>query len=71
MITILSNNNLITEIEYGNMILLNVNENFKIDSALYSEADKNNVNKTFQLFQRIKDSQQAELITTILFHMIK
>lgn len=67
MITILSNNNLITEKEYGNMMLLLVNENFKIDPSLYSKSDKDNVNKTFELFQRIKDTQQAELITTILY----
>lgn len=61
------NNNLITEKEYGNMMLLLVNENFKIDPSLYSKSDKDNVNKTFELFQRIKDTQQAELITTILY----
>ena len=49
------------------MMLLLVNENFKIDPSLYSKSDKDNVNKTFELFQRIKDTLQAELITTILY----
>ena len=67
MITILSNHNLIIEKEYGQMILLTVNNNFKINPDDYSAEDKDNVNKTFRLFQRIKDTEQAELITTILF----
>lgn len=67
MITVLSNNNLITEKESGSMMLLQVDKNFKINPKLYSESDRENVNKTFKLFQRVKDSQQAELITTILF----
>ena len=67
MITILSNNNLIYEKEYGKMILITVNKEFKIDKTLYSKKDIENVNKTFQLFKRIKDTSQAELITTILF----
>lgn len=67
MITILSNSNLIYEKEYGKMMLILVSDSFKIDKSLYSDKDKENVNKTFQLFKRIKDSIQAELITTILF----
>lgn len=67
MITILSNNNLIFEKELGNMILISVSESFKINSSQYSQEDKNNVNRTFDLFRRIKDTNQAELITTILF----
>lgn len=67
MITILSNNNLIQEKEYGKMMLITVSKDFKIDKSLYSKKDIENVNKTFQLFKRIKDTHQAELITTILF----
>lgn len=67
MITILSNNNLIYEKEYGEMMLIKVNDNFKIDKSLYSEKDCDNVNQTFNLFRRIKDTEQAELITTILY----
>lgn len=67
MITILSNNNLIYEKEYGKMILITVSHDFRIDKSLYSKKDIDNVNKTFQLFKRIKDTTQAELITTILF----
>ena len=67
MITILSNNNLISEREYGKMMLITVSKDFKINKALYSKEDIENVNKTFQLFKRIKDTNQAELITTILY----
>lgn len=67
IITILSNNNLIYEKEYGKMMLITVSKDFKIDKSLYSQKDIENVNKTFQLFKRVKDTNQAELITTILF----
>lgn len=67
MITILSNNNLIYEREYGKMMLITVSKDFKINKSLYSKEDIENVNKTFQLFKRVKDTNQAELITTILY----
>lgn len=67
MITILSNNNLIYEKEIGKMMLIYVNDSFKIDSSVYSKKEKDNVNNTFNLFKRIKDTEQAELITTLLF----
>lgn len=67
MITILSNNNLIYEKEYGKMILITVSPSFKIDKTLYLKSDIENTNKTFQLFRRIKDTNQAELVTTILY----
>lgn len=67
MITILSNNNLIIEYEYGQSILISVTNNFNINKNDYSDIDKENVNKTYRLFQRIKDTSQAELVTTILF----
>lgn len=34
---------------------------------MYTKEEIENANKTFQLFRRIKDTTQAELITTILF----
>lgn len=67
MITILSNNNLIMEKENGQMLELTVTDHFKIEPSIYSESDKANVNNTYQLFLRVKDTMQAELITTILF----
>ena len=67
MIMILSNNNLISEKEVGNMLQIFVNNDFKIDESKYSKQDKDNVNKTYQLFKRIKDTEQAELICTILY----
>jgi O-acetyl-ADP-ribose deacetylase (regulator of RNase III)/uncharacterized protein YwgA len=67
MITILSNNNLICEKEYGKMMLITVTDQFKINPSLYNKKDIENVNQTFKLFKRIKDTTQAELVTTILF----
>lgn len=67
MIAILSNQNLITEEEYGKMLLLRVSDRFSFHKENYSEIDLNNAAKTFDLFRRIKDTEQAELITTILF----
>lgn len=40
MITILSNNNYIVEKEYGKMMLIIVNKDFKIDPTLYTEKEK-------------------------------
>ena len=48
-------------------MLITVSKDFKIDKSLYSQKDIENINRTFQLFKRIKDTTQAELITTILF----
>lgn len=63
MYTILSNDNMIHEKDG----LIHVSGDFKIDINTYSEKDKQNVNKTYRLFQRIKDVSQAEMITTILY----
>lgn len=60
MITIFSNNSLIYEKEYEKMMLIIINKDFKINKSLYSKEDIQNVNKTFQLFKRIKDTNQAE-----------
>lgn len=48
-------------------MLITVSKDFKIDKSLYSQKDIENINRTFQLFKRIKDTTQAELITIILF----
>lgn len=67
MIQILSNNNLIQEKIEKNMILLTVTDSFSIEETKYSEKDKENVNNTYKLFRRIKDTPQAEMITTIIY----
>lgn len=41
-------------------MLIIINKDFKINKSLYSKEDIQNVNKTFQLFKRIKDTNQAE-----------
>lgn len=67
MITILSNQNLITEEEYGKMLMMKVSDKFVFHKENYAEKDLDNAARTFDLFRRIKDTEQAELITTILF----
>lgn len=67
MIMVLSNNNLIIEKEYGKMILIKVTNQFSIDRSKYSQRDIININRTFELFRRVKDTSQAELVTTIIF----
>ena len=67
MITILANNNLIYEKELGNMILLTPTENFKLSKENYSKQELDAANLTYSLFRDIKNSAQAEIMTTILF----
>ena len=50
------------------MILITVNNKFKIvNKDIYSKEDIENLNNTFQLFKRIKNTTQAELVTTIMY----
>lgn len=56
------------EKEFGQMILITVNNKFKIvNKDIYSKEDIENLNNTFQLFKRIKNTTQAELVTTIMY----
>ena len=66
IITILSNNNLITEKSIGKMILLSVND-FNFDKEKYSNNDIQNTKKTYNLFRRLRNTDHAEMATTILY----
>lgn len=65
----LANANIITEcpIQGGKMIETLVSPNFNLDRSRYSDIELGWLEKTVDLFCRIKDTDQAEMITTILF----
>ncbi len=66
-IMILANSNLITEEQLGKMISLRVSDKVKINKDDYSPSEWTAVEKTIDLFSRIKSTEQAELIATVLF----
>lgn len=66
-VTIFSNANLITEKPVGRMIEMQVTKNFTFNESDYSISDIQAINKTVDLFSRIKSTSQAELISTIIF----
>lgn len=66
-ITILSNSNLLQEKPYGKMMRITVPDTFILDKSLYSKKDMLVVNKTIDLFSRIKNTEQAEMVTTVLY----
>lgn len=67
IITIFSNANLIAEKTVGRMIEMQVTKNFTFNELEYSHRDMDALNKTVDLFSRIKSTDQAELISTIIF----
>lgn len=66
-ISALANSNLIVEEQLGKMISVKVSDNFVIERNKYSSEDWIAVKKTIDLFGRIKSTDQAELIATVLF----
>ena len=63
----LSNANLITERKLGTMVETIVSPDFKLDVNNYSVSDINNADKAFDLLSRINNTDQAEMIATVLF----
>lgn len=66
-LTILSNSNVLQEEAIGKMMHITIPDSFKLDKSLYTEKDMSIVNKTIDLFSRIKNTEQAEMITTVMF----
>lgn len=68
-----SNANLITEKPLGKMIKIDVTNNYLNLDAHYNKFDMSAVEKTVDLFSRIKCTADAELFTTIIFsyHYLK
>ena len=66
-ITALANANLITEKTLGRMVSLNVAENVQINRKNFTDVEWEAMNKTVDLFGRMKDTEQAEMAATVLY----
>ena len=66
-ITALANANLIAEKRLGRMVSLSVSDNVIIYKDRFSEEEWNAVKKTVDLFGRVKSTEQAEIIATVLY----
>ena len=66
-ITVLSNANLLTEIQLGQMIETKVSETFCFDSTLFSEKEMQMVEQIIDLLSRMKSTEQAEMMSTVIF----
>lgn len=66
-ITAFANANLIIEEQLGKMISLHVTDNVKVKEEMYTNVDWEAVQKTIDLFNRVKSTDQAEVITTVLY----
>ncbi len=68
-ITALSNANLMVETQYNgqNMVETHVTSNFVFDSTLYSTEELQCLDRTVDLFCRIKNTNQAEMMATVMF----
>lgn len=63
----LANSNLITERTLGRMISLNVPTDVVINRNKFTESEWLAVKKTVDLFARIKSTEQAEMVATVLY----
>ena len=63
----LSNANLMSERQLGKMVETIVDPSFKLDYSKYSDKDIQSTKKTIDLLSRVKSTDQAEMISTILF----
>ena len=66
-ITALANANLIVEKQLGRMIALSVCDDVEIHKEKFTEEELNAVKKTVDLFGRVKSTDQAEMIATVLY----
>lgn len=68
-ITILSNSNFIIEKQHpnGKMVEISVSPRFKLPAQEYSSRDLKAMEKCIDLFSRVKNTQHAEIIATILY----
>lgn len=66
-LTILANENLITEKPLGNMIELIVSDEIDFTKKTFSDIENDAIRRTFDLFRRIKSTEHAEIIATVLY----
>lgn len=64
---VLSNANLISEKQLGRMISVTTDSRYKLDKSKFSHEELLGAEKTIDLFSRIKKTDHAEMITTVLF----
>lgn len=66
-ITALANANLIVEKQLGRMISLSVSDEVELHREKFTEEELNAVKKTVDLFGRVKSTEQAEMVATVLY----
>ena len=66
-ITALANANLIVEKQLGKMISLSVSDGVEIHREKFTNEELNAVKQTVDLFGRVKSTEQAEMIATVLY----
>ncbi len=66
-ITILSNANLMHETSIGQMMKMTVTDEFVFDKCSFSTQDINAADKTIDLFSRVKNTDHAEMIATVMY----
>lgn len=66
-IAALANANLITERQLGRMIALNVSDDVVVKRERYTDKEWDAMKRTVDLFSRIKKTDQAEMIATVLY----
>lgn len=66
-ITVLSNANLLTEVQLGQMIETRVSPEFKLKVSDFSGAELKIVEQVIDLLSRVKSTAQAEMMSTVMF----
>lgn len=66
-ITALANANLIVEKQLGRMISLSVADGVELHKNKFDDKELDAVKKTVDLFGRVKSTEQAEMIATVLY----
>ena len=66
-VAVLSNANLMTEKQFGKMIVTVVDPEFRLPEDTFSPDDLRRAEQAVDLLSRIKSTDHAELITTVLF----
>ena len=66
-LTVLFNSNILQEVSMGRMMHITVSNSFALNKSLYSARDMEIVERTIDLFSRVKNTDQAEMIATVLY----
>ena len=66
-LAVIANNNLIHEKTFGKMIQIEVVPSFQFDAARFTAKELRAAEKTIDLFRRIRNTEQAELSTTLIY----